>query len=81
MVHGEREAEQTAFVSGLLQDVVGVQVERRQSSTSQEEDDRPQSTGGPALHEMHCSTNKSTGPGKRWSSLEEVQSETGCWRG
>lgn len=59
-VHGEREAEQAAWISAPSQDIVGVQVESRESSASQEKDDRPQSTGDPALHEIQSNTKKTT---------------------
>lgn len=49
-VHGEREAEQAAWLPALLQDIVGVQVERGQPLQAGEEEQQ-QSTGDPATHD------------------------------
>lgn len=49
-MHGQREAEKTACISVLPEDIVGVQVEGRQSPVSQQEE-QAQRAGDPDLHE------------------------------
>lgn len=53
-VHGEREAEQAAWISVLAQDVVGVQVKGGQPPAFQEKDEQQgQSTGDPGPHDYN----------------------------